>query len=493
MGGLKDLVTIFKDLKYPINAKGGGGPYITSTIPENDSLLNGTGGPDFLLRGGYLLPSKVNNDILRISKFLISAPGGVNFIGKQNLLSRIGVKTETSIGPAYGGGPFNEGMYIPINTISQIPNNPIGIHLNKNGLDIGGFYSPLTVGNYFNIVRDKNNLNNNRLSILFEQIINRKNIEPVLFEYDGGPGSIIGIGNTTIKRYIKTGINAVSYNNELIDFNIYQKGFKSYITNSNTFPEGSGKKYPFNTSQILKAGASSTYSQLKGITIEPSSYPSVFKSGSLDVDEQNIQSTQKSWRNITETENQGSTENIYLRKWGNEDWKENNDIIDFYFTLINNDDTQNNEILYFPCYIDNLSDNLSSLWSSEKYLGRGEDFWVYNGFDRNISFGFKVYARNKDLIYTMYNNLNRLSSTLLPDYNNAGFMRGNIIKLTIGKYIENLPGIITNLSYNVPMEHSWDTDIEIQLPFFIEVNTFSFKPIHNFLPRKGENLIARSL
>ena len=93
----------------------------------------------------------------------------------------------------------------------------------------------------------------------------------------------------------------------------------------------------------------------------------------------------------------------------------------------------------------------------------------------------------------MYENLNKLSSTLLPDYSPNGFMRGNVTKLTIGKYIENLPGIITNLNYSVPMDNSWDIDIEVQLPFYIEVNTFSFKPIHNFLAKKGEKLIARSL
>ena len=499
MGSLRDLSTIFKSLKYPGNSKGGGGPYVTVSIPSNDNdlsnpLLYGTGGPDFLLRGGALLPNTIKNDVIRIGKFFTSIQG-INFAGKQLLLSRLEVKTEASFGPAYAGEAFNGGLYLPINTLSQIPVTPFGVHLNKQGLDPGGFYSPLAFKAYFNVAKQNNVDNNNRLLILTDNKINQKSYSP-LMEYDGGPGSIIGIGKTTIKFATRTGINAVSQTNELINWSTYLKGFKSYITGSNSTPEGIGKQFPFNTPQILTNGAGAAYNNLKPDQKlnNTTAFPSVYKSGSLEIDPENIKSEQKSWRSVGETINQGPTQNLLMRPWGNEDWKENNDIIDFYFTLVNNDTPgDGNEIIYFPAYIDQLGDSLSALWTPEKYLGRGEDFWTYGGFDRNISLAFKVYARNRDLINIMYENLNKLSSTLLPDYSPNGFMRGNVTKLTIGKYIENLPGIITNLNYSVPMDNSWDIDIEVQLPFYIEVNTFSFKPIHNFLAKKGEKLIARSL
>ena len=69
--GLVDLRTNLKSLRYGKDTVGGGNspqPFVTRPIPDDLSDVGRTGGPDFLLRGGSLLPRIVLNDATRISK-----------------------------------------------------------------------------------------------------------------------------------------------------------------------------------------------------------------------------------------------------------------------------------------------------------------------------------------------------------------------------------------------------------------------------------------
>ena len=93
----------------------------------------------------------------------------------------------------------------------------------------------------------------------------------------------------------------------------------------------------------------------------------------------------------------------------------------------------------------------------------------------------------------MYRKLNYLASTITPDYSATGYMRGNIVTLTIGGYLYEQPGIITSLNYTMNDENSsWEIGIDSdgnedtsvkQLPHVIKVSGFNFIPIHNFVPR----------
>ncbi|MFK5283008.1 hypothetical protein ACI3PL_25915, partial [Lacticaseibacillus paracasei] len=86
---------------------------------------------------------------------------------------------------------------------------------------------------------------------------------------------------------------------------------------------------------------------------------------------------------------------------------------------------------------------------------------------------------------------NYLASSLAPDYSSNGYMRGNIVKLTIGGYFHEQPGIITSITYDVPQESTWEIGIGTnelkdrtisQLPHMIKVTNVRFIPIHVFVP-----------
>jgi hypothetical protein len=93
----------------------------------------------------------------------------------------------------------------------------------------------------------------------------------------------------------------------------------------------------------------------------------------------------------------------------------------------------------------------------------------------------------------LYQKLNYLMSTFTPDYNTANKMRGNIGYLTVGDYIYRQPGVFTDIKLSGMLDTHWEIAYDDELPSnsdqyevpkHIKIG-LSFKPIHNFLPRRA--------
>ena len=144
-----------------------------------------------------------------------------------------------------------------------------------------------------------------------------------------------------------------------------------------------------------------------------------------------------------------------------------------------------------------MEDNYTAEWSAQKFAGRAENLYNYQGFDRKFSISWTVVAQSKQELIPMYQKLNYLASVCAPDYSSDGYMRGNLITLTVGGYLYEQVGIMQGINYSVPMESPWeiainDTDGKPdksvkELPFMIKVSGFSFIPIHNFVPEIQQN------
>ena len=179
--------------------------------------------------------------------------------------------------------------------------------------------------------------------------------------------------------------------------------------------------------------------------------------------------------------------------------KATNDLVKFRIAVINNDDANGTATyIHFRAFIDSFSDSYTSKWNSVQYVGRGEEFHSYNGFGREISLGWTVYAQSKAELIPMYKKLNYLASTLAPDYNSSGFMRGNMVRLTLGGYLYEQPGIIKSLTYTIPMESTWEIALSEdggidqsvkELPHMIKVTGVTFIPIQSFIPAKADSLL----
>jgi len=171
-----------------------------------------------------------------------------------------------------------------------------------------------------------------------------------------------------------------------------------------------------------------------------------------------------------------------------------NDLVKFRIAAINNDRTDGSAVyMHFRAFLDSFTDGYTATWNPVNYVGRGDTLYNYGGFGRSISLSFTVAAQSKAELIPMHKKLNYLASTLAPDYTEAGFMRGNLVRLTVGGYLYEQPGFITSLNYDIPQDSTWEIAINEEggsdssvkeLPHMIKVSGFNFTPIHDFLPQK---------
>jgi hypothetical protein len=177
-----------------------------------------------------------------------------------------------------------------------------------------------------------------------------------------------------------------------------------------------------------------------------------------------------------------------------------NDLVKFRIAVIDNNSPNFKTFIHFRAFIDSMSDSYNATWNGFNYLGRSEQFYNYGGFTRTVSLSWTVSAQSKQELIPMYKKLNYLASSLTGDYSDDGYMRGNLVQLTIGGYLYEQPGIITSLTYDVPTESPWEIGIGTgfnasgntiqgdssvkELPHIIRVTGFNFIPIQNFVPQK---------
>jgi hypothetical protein len=184
---------------------------------------------------------------------------------------------------------------------------------------------------------------------------------------------------------------------------------------------------------------------------------------------------------------------------------ETNDLVKFRIGVLDNDNPNKKTYIHFRAFIDSFSDQYTSDWDAKKFMGRGESFYKYNGFDRTISLSWTVAAQSKQELIPMYQKLNYLASVCAPDYSDAGYMRGNLISLTMGGYCYEQVGIMKGITLDVPGESPWEIGISDgfitgsnslqissdpsvkELPMIIKVTGFTFVPIHDFVPRVQQN------
>ena len=174
------------------------------------------------------------------------------------------------------------------------------------------------------------------------------------------------------------------------------------------------------------------------------------------------------------------------------DGKQHNikDLVKFRIQAVNTDGpTQLATWMIFRAYITALSDSVDASWQDIKYAGRGDKFYIYDGFSRKMSVTFKVAALSDKEMEPMYQKLNYLMSNLMPDYEN-NLMRGPLVRMTIGNWIDGQLCKLDSLSYTIPNDSPWDIslgDKELNLPHVIEV-TLNFTPIGS--QTRTENKLA---
>jgi len=195
------------------------------------------------------------------------------------------------------------------------------------------------------------------------------------------------------------------------------------------------------------------------------------------------------------------------------DIKDVNDLVKFRIAVIDNDSPNQKVFIHFRGFLDSFNDSYNAKWADFQYNGRGEEFHTYNGYTRDINISWTVAAQSRAELIPMYKKLNYLASVCTPDYSKPGYMRGNLVQLTIGGYLYETVGIIRGFTYDIPQEATWEIGITEQdngletttnaadrrranvtaardikeLPHWLKVSGFRFTPIERFLPRLQDN------
>ena len=514
--------TTFGQLSIPYgNDTIGGGnsnqPYITTSIPlpnQFTGYVGNPGGMDEVLRGGSRRDLIATQDVQRIEKWFKDTkfPGAQRFLSKQKQLSRQRNLRVTGTLPL-------DSLYRFDNTLAQIVANQTGyLHLLKQG----GAPLPDAVLEYSKIYKVLSDNNQNKLVYLYQDKISNTStvvenaaaaglfgIAPgsnlVLQSYPGGPGpgNVNGFGLTIIPRTSFTPSQYKDFPSNVLTFdqkNIAQVG----TTNGYKVYQGGSI---FNIEDFRRVIADQGNSTQNASLADPTNYISFNRYTAQGANFQNADSgrrdlVRKSYVIGSYEDGQPSTKSpsvdqlslkpLYIDSAVDDTVP--NDFIKFYISAISNNDPQNETFIHFRAYLQSsIRDSYGADYSDFRYVGRGDKFYVYQGFTRTIGFQLSVVALHKAELLPLYRKLNYLLSLMAPDYEpTSGVMRGNIVKLTMGDYLNEVPGIITKIDVDIPEDSSFDLardldgDIDnttAQLPMLVNLD-ISFTPLHNFIPQK---------
>lgn len=559
---LKELKSNLKNIPYSKDQPDGGYsglPYVKTGLPENSTALERIAlesakfSSDYPIRGGLYAVRAAAEDEIRIRKFLTDFPKGSNFTSKQVGLQKSNPLIETG----KNGGRINTRTY-NLNSNLQLSVLTAGTGINYPRAGATPFILLEDDNKYLSIVGKKPTEENRLVNLLNSKILRVSGShsslgisddDHQLFNYEGGPGSLYGDGETTIFR-------ATDSKGAIIDTNKAPGAPQTtqYISNPSTSSLGNNKYYinsdvksfirlyysgsDINT--IIGIDGNGNIQQPSPSVLNPSPFSNTltydaiskktqyiigenlvdFRSGILPsgsvfsrdyTDPQvpmitriGIGSPGARPRNMKTNTNTVYKEgqdkvNMTPIYYGNFDKEtvekdpNSRDLIKFAFETIDNNNVNNTYRTHFRAFLKGFSDSNTGNWDSKRYAGRGENLYTYQGFDRTISFNFVIAAQSKQEMKPLWQKLNYLNSTLMPDYSiGNGFMRGNITRLTIGEYLYRTPGVLKSLNYSVDDNYSWEIKMDepeggrdndmMELPHLINVSV-QFSPILHTLPR----------
>jgi hypothetical protein len=471
-------------------------------------------------------------DTLRLGKFITDGYKGVLWQTKQSGLQLS--NPEVSFDQRLSNN--DPRIYSTANTLAQIPVNGLGIHLTRHGInplnDVGYITLNTTNGNNIDL--------QSRLGTYYDQLSTQPNNvggQITLRNYLGGPDSTYGIGRTITQTYADSfALNTGETDKDGIDPSANQQymGFQPWSYNlirtygvfesknplTDTGLQENTAKYPLDFTGREDYPLQNIHTRI-GVTSNANDPIGSYNT----VDSVNILKITPSKtffdNSSNATQKIDNTSMIYTKGYTPESIIGNKikpgkingfygrDLIKFRLEFLNNDQPVigteiNTDVLAFRAYINTMNDNFNSTWKEFNYMGRGEPFYTYEGFKRNISLTFTVFAHSEEEMASVWTKVNYLMSTMAPDYNTKNQMRGNYCYFTVGDYMYRQPGVIDSLQISDLFgdnQTGWEIALNepdintvnnakdkkhYEIPKMLKIQ-MNFKPIHNFLPKRMYN------
>lgn len=531
--------SIFFSAKYMNIGSIGGEPFVRGQSQYANFYEAMRTGNDYPIRGGaidfqigqqtYTLSSKIDQS--RIKAFFEDKQRGTAFIQKQIGLQLTNPKMET------GNTLFGIGQGLPfpgllentrvynrgLNTLAQVGVSGTGTHALRHGLVP---FAPLQK-HYYAIVNAQNvnndkitnrllNLNALKMTTGTTPFVNPANVfdmntvnnlgislnRNLLFQYLGGPGSAYGIGATTIERVVDT--TKITSRNAMTYDQIKQQDVNKFVGTTRTT---NIQDFYLKRTQDLGPVVEKYNAQIQSLELRLQNDPNNRRlQNKLTILKNNPPNLTSGKSPIAWTTADTVDSRFYVSAGNYKDklnssmpflfenstapWQINkaqtDDMINFVFEAISNDDPNYSLALFFRAFLTaGITDNHSAQLNPFRYMGRGENFYTYQGFDRSMAFSFRMAAGSDQELIPMYNRLNALISQVYPDYsgNNTGIMRAPLVRVTVGNYINRVPGFLESVNVTVDNSYTWETKLDSQLPHVVDVSV-TFRPIMDILPRR---------
>jgi len=437
------------------------------------------------IRGGAVTHAeRLITDGERISKFYLS-PRGVGFLAKQTGLQLSNPQIRP--GDIFNSPNSNQRTYnLGVNTLAQVVASGTGLHVKREGLlptSFNGYIDDLE------LTKDNDPTTGiargNRLLHLFETHISPFTSTPPSDSEGNNEengGFLSGVGN-----FIGGAIDTVS---ELLGGNTNPELY--------SFKGGAGSTYGIGQTTLYKYEDTNKGHILRDIggkdSIELPYDPTNTKNQTNKYFGRAGNYTAENISQYHVSVNYGGVDPVNFQpiQEDKSEYEGENDFIPFRFEAVNTDNPLKSDYIVFKAFLDNFNDNYNASHNSFNYNGRGETFYTYNGFTRNIDFQFKIAAQSKEEMLPLYTKLNYLVSNTTPEYSDVGRMRTPFIKLTVGDWCNRLPGVLNSIRLTWQKDYPWDLggndpkSSGLILPHVLDVN-IQFTPIHQFMPEKSIN------
>jgi hypothetical protein len=132
-------------------------------------------------------------------------------------------------------------------------------------------------------------------------------------------------------------------------------------------------------------------------------------------------------------------------------------------------DMVNGKWIIFRCILESVSDTSSPEFAEERYIGRPDKVYVYQGATRNVNITFKVAPKTVQELITLWDKLNYLRGLIYPTIQNNR-MVSPFFNFTLGDMFEKQPMIFQSLNYSIDAASTWEIKPGLRLPKLINVS-----------------------
>ena len=153
------------------------------------------------------------------------------------------------------------------------------------------------------------------------------------------------------------------------------------------------------------------------------------------------------------------------------------DLVPFRFYDVNK-----SRYITFSAILSGITDTVTPEYSSEKYIGRPENVYVYQGVTRALSFTFDVFPQTRQEMPVLWEKINYLVSLCYTDWITSpwptqtgdGYLAQTMVspmtELTIGDMYRRTPGFLSSVTMTVQDGSTWEFEEGMKLPHYVQIS-----------------------